>query len=142
MGETCLLNFYRLRHVEQIFCTHSTTCNVPFEPGASQGRHGCSTDRDIVRANPARGETCLLNFYRLRHVGRISWTHSTLRGSGRCRCSLYTDFTPTGVLLVLLQAQDSPKMSTYKQPSRRKERNLMITELMFGHGDIALLKGA
>jgi hypothetical protein len=33
-------------------------------------------------------------------------------------------------------------MSTDKQPSNHKERELMITELIFEHSDIALLKGA
>jgi hypothetical protein len=51
--------------------------------------------------------------------------------------SLYKRFTPTGVLLVLLQAQNSSEMSTDKQPSKHEEREVMITDLGFGQSDIA-----
>jgi hypothetical protein len=53
-------------------------------PEPREGRHVCRTDRDIVRATPARGETGLLDFYRLRHVEQIFCKHSTPTGSGRC----------------------------------------------------------
>jgi hypothetical protein len=65
-------------------------------PEPSKGRHVCRTDRDIVRANPARGETCLLNFYRLRHIEQIFRADSTTTRFGSLSLFALQTFHPYG----------------------------------------------
>jgi hypothetical protein len=60
----------------------------------------------LFERNPARGETCRLNFYRLRNVEPIVCTDSTPTGLGPLSLFALQAFHPYGVLLVLLPAQE------------------------------------